>query len=328
MHRLIQVGLGPIGLDTARRAAARKNYSVVGGVDLSPDLQGRGMQELLGTGVDCEGEVLGSLEEAIERFRPDVALVTTVSDLDKVVPTAEALLEKGVAVISTCEEMAYPFISQPELSARLDEAGKRGGAACVGTGINPGFVLDFLPVALTGPLDRVDRVRAARVVDAGLRRGPLQKKVGAGLTPEEFQARVDAGGFGHRGFMESLHLVCAAFGVDTAGATTFIRPVISEKEVKTEHAHVKPGLVAGIHQGAEDREGKVILDLKMYVGAEDPGDRAEITGDPSIEVFVKGGYHGDVATAAISLNAVPAILSAAPGLRSMLDIRPVHGPLI
>ncbi|MAB91345.1 MAG: dihydrodipicolinate reductase [Planctomycetes bacterium] len=321
--RVLQVGLGPIGRDTARRAAAR-GYEVVGAVDIDPSMGGQSLSEILET--DIPGEVVGSVEDALEAFAMDAALVTTVSDLDKVVPDCETLLQGGVAVISTCEEMAYPLHTQPDATGRLDEAAKAGGVACLGTGINPGFVLDLLPALVSAPLDRVETVRAWRVVDAGTRRGPLQKKVGAGLTEEEFHARVKGGSFGHRGFMESLHMVCDAFDVDPRGATTFIRPVICDADIDTGVVKVKAGQVAGIHQGAEDREGKVVLDLKMYVGAKEPGDRVELAGDPPIKVQVEGGYMGDVATCAIALNAVPAVLRAAPGFRTMLDLPALPAP--
>ena len=322
--RVVQVGLGPIGQDMAKRAVARPDLRVVGGVDISPDLVRKPMSEVLDGAQSCEGEVLDSIAEAIDQFQPEVALVTTVSDLDKVVPTCKEFLARGVHVVSTCEEMAFPFLTQPEASAELDAAAVEGGAVCLGTGINPGFVLDALPVILAAPLDRIEKIRAYRVVDASLRRGPLQKKVGAGLSTEEFEARVKAGGFGHRGFMESLHMVCDAMGVETSGASTFIRPVIAKKDIETDFVSVTAGQVAGIHQGAEDRDGLVVLDLKMYVGAEDPGDRVEIDGTPSIKIQVEGGYHGDVATCAITLNAVSALGRMAPGLRSMLDVPPIH----
>jgi hypothetical protein len=321
--RILQVGLGPIGLEMARRAARRPDHCVVGGCDVDPALRGRSLAELVPEG-RCQGSVAADIEEAVRASRPDVALVTTVSDLARAAPTCEALLRLGVAVVSTCEEMAYPFLSQPALARSLDEAGRAGGAACVGTGVNPGFVLDFLPVILSAPCDQLRLLRAERVVDAARRRGPLQEKVGAGLWPEEFARRVAGGGFGHRGFLESLHLVCTAFGVDPVGGPTFIRPVIAEREVRTEFVHVRPGQVAGIHQGAQDAAGRIVLDLKMYVGAEHPHDRVELTGEPSVLVQVPGGYHGDVATCAIALNAIASVRKAAPGLRSMLDLPPVH----
>ena len=151
--------------------------------------------------------------------------------------------------------------------------------------------------------------------------------MGAGLRDDEFQARVDQGGFGHRGFMESLHMACAAFGVETAGSTTFIRPVIAEADVTTDFVEVRAGQVAGIHQGAEDREGKIVLDLKMYVGAADPGDRVHIEGDPPISVQVEGGYMGDIATCAIALNCLTPLMNAEPGLRTMLDLPAIPAPL-
>jgi hypothetical protein len=322
-HRVIQVGLGPIGIDMARRAAARPHLEIVGAVDIDPDLVGRDLEDLV-EGASVSGRVFGNPTEALENVEADVAIVTTLSDLDRVVPGCETLLRGGVAIVSTCEEMAYPWVTHPDLAARLDEAGKSGNVACLGTGINPGFVLDLLPLVLSGPIDRVDTVRAYRVVDAAKRRGPLQKKVGAGLTKDAFDAKVQAGGFGHRGFTESLHMICAALGVETAGATTFIRPVIAEEDVTTEFVTVLAGQVAGIHQGAEDREGRIILDLKMYVGAQDPKDRVDISGDPPIRVTVEGGYHGDVATCAITLNAIDRIRVAQPGLRTMLDLPAVH----
>jgi 4-hydroxy-tetrahydrodipicolinate reductase len=324
--RVLQVGLGPIGLDIARRGVRRKGLRFVGGVDHDPALAGRSLAELLGGEAECEGPILASAELASSACSPDVAVVATTSDLAIVAPMAEGFLRAGVSVVSTCEELIYPFISAPEIASRLDEAGRTGGAACLGTGINPGFVLDLLPAILSAPVDRVDAIRCWRIVDAAVRRGPLQKKVGAGLSVEEFEARVRQGAIGHRGFAESLHLLCSAFGVGTSGATTFIRPVIAEADVVTEHVQVSAGQVAGVHQGAEDRNGRVLLDLKMYVGAQDPHDRIEIDGDPSVRVQVEGGYFGDTATSALVLNAIPGLLRAAPGLRTMLDLPPLHAP--
>ena len=317
---IIQVGLGPIGVAMARKAVAR-GHRVVGGVDTNPALLGKSLAEVLGC--PARGHVVGTPEEAPAG---DVALVTTVSDLGRVVVTCIPFLRRGVAVVSTCEELIYPWKSLPTESRTLDEAARMGGVACLGTGINPGFVLDYLPVILSAPVEEVRSLRAWRVVDAGLRRGPLQKKVGAGLTPAEFAARVAQGGFGHRGFMESLHLLCAAFGLDTAGATTFIEPVISERAIATEHATVAIGSVAGIHQGASDASGRIQLDLKMYVGALNPADVVEIEGTPRIRVEVQGGYHGDIATCAIALNAAEKIRRAGPGLRTMLDMPALCAP--
>jgi 4-hydroxy-tetrahydrodipicolinate reductase len=244
-----------------------------------------------------------------------------------VVEECEFLLRAGCSVVSTCEEMVYPLHTRPDLVARLDAAGKAGRAACLGVGINPGFVLDFLPIALTAPVARVTAVRAFRVVDAAKRRGPLQKKVGAGLTRAEFADKVEAGGFGHRGMLESLHLLCDGFGVPVAGAFTTIEPVLAERKIETDVVAVEPGRVAGLHQTAASADARVKLDLKMYVGAADPGDRVEIDGTPDVRCHVEGGYHGDVATCAITLNAIDAVLGAAPGFHTMLDVAVPRAPV-
>ncbi len=318
--KLLQVGLGPIGVAMAKKALAR-GHDIVGAVDVDPTLVGKDVASVLGGA--ASGKVCARVEDAPDA---DVALVTTVSDLERVVPSCVPLLRRGIAVVSTCEELIYPWKSLPAASRQLDEAARMGNTACLGAGINPGFVLDFLPVILTAPVEEVRSIKGFRVVDAGLRRGPLQKKVGAGLSVAEFEARVAGGGFGHRGFLESLHLLCAAFGLDVSGAETLIEPVISETEIKTEHAHVRPGFVAGVHQGARDKSGRIVLDLKMYVGAPDPKDSVVIEGTPSFRAVIEGGYHGDIATCAIALNAAEKIKSAIPGLRTMLDMPALNAP--
>jgi len=321
---IIQVGLGPIGIETARRAAARPELRLAGGVDTSPALAEQKLADVLGDEAAVGGTVASNLQEALETFEPEVALVATTSDLASVAPTLKELLLAGVHVVSTCEELLYPWIRHPELAREIDEAGVAGSAACVGLGINPGFVLDFLPLVLTGPVDRVESIKAWRVVDAGSRRGPLQRKIGAGLTKEEFEQRVAEGGIGHRGMEESLHLVCRALGVELLGASSFIRPILAEEDVETEVVRVPAGRVAGIHQGAEDRDGRVVLDLKMSVGARDPQDRIEITGQPEVRAVIEGGYQGDRSTCAAALNAVPSVIDAKPGLRTLLDLPLIH----
>lgn len=319
---LIQVGLGPIGVAMARKAVAR-GHRIVAAVDSNPALAGKPAADVLGCA--ASGVVLAAPEQAPPA---DVALVTTVSALAKVVPTCTPFLRRGTAVVSTCEEMIYPWNSLPHEAQALDEAARTGGVACLGTGINPGFVLDYLPVVLSAPVEQVRALRAWRVVDAGQRRGPLQKKVGAGLTPQEFAARVAQGGFGHQGFLESLHLLCAAFGLSPQGSETFIEPVISERDITTEHAVVRAGTVAGIHQGARDASGRIVLDLKMFVGAERPHDLVQLEGIPDIRVEVQGGYHGDIATCAIALNAAEKMQRAPAGLRTMLDMPALCAPFV
>lgn len=319
--RFLQAGLGPIGLDVIRRSLDYPNLSLAGAVDIRPDLEGKPLRSLVDDPrLSGDVRISRDLGRAIRESGARVVLLTTVSGLGDVVPDLVRCAEAGASVVSSCEELVYPFLKAPAAAEAIDGAARRGGTAVLGAGVNPGFVLDALPLVLSAPVASVNSVKLSRVVDAARRRGPLQKKVGAGLSPEEFFRRVEAGGFGHRGLLESVHMLCAGLGFDPAGATETIEPVISAKEVRTDFVHVRPGQVAGIHQEASTKDGRVHVDLRMYVGAPDPADRVQLFGTPDLSVTVEGGYPGDVATSAILLNLAPVVTALEPGLRTMLDV--------
>jgi len=232
-------------------------------------------------------------------------------------------LAAGCCIVSTCEELAYPWRKHPELSARLDAAAKEEGVALVGTGVNPGFVMDKLVLTLSAVSQRVDSARATRVVDASKRRLPLQKKIGAGMAPEEFRAQVTAGVIKHHGLPESIAMVADGLGFALDDISETIEPVIAEQTVKTEFLEVAPGQVAGVHQiarGVSAGKEKIFMELKMYVGATQPADTIELKGEPNLSLVIPGGTHGDVATAAVVVNAIPTILAATSGLRTARDL--------
>jgi 4-hydroxy-tetrahydrodipicolinate reductase len=234
-----------------------------------------------------------------------------------------ACLSAGCCVVSTCEELAYPFRKYPDLSAKLDAAAKEEGIALVGTGVNPGFVMDKLVLTLAAASQRVDWAKALRIVDASKRRLPLQKKIGAGMTPEEFRAQVAAGVIKHHGLPESIAMVADGLGFALDDISETIDPIIADETVKTEFLEVAPGQVAGVHQiarGIAAGKEKIYMELQMYVGARQPADSVELRGEPNLALTIPGGTHGDVATAAVAVNAVPAILAAPAGLRTVRDL--------
>ena len=216
----------------------------------------------------------------------------------------------GCCVVSTCEELAYPFRKHPELSKRLDESAIEEGVAIIGTGVNPGFVMDKLVLTLSAVAQKVETARAIRIVDASKRRLPLQKKIGAGMTSDEFKQQVAAGVIKHHGLPESIAMVADGLGIEVDDITETIEPMIAEETVKTEFLEVAPGQVTGVHQtgrGIAGGKEKIFMELKMYVGAKHPGDTVELTGQPNISLTIPGGTHGDVATAAVAVNAIPTI---------------------
>ena len=318
--RIVQFGLGPIGQASAR-LALDQGHTLVGALDLDPDRLGRDVGEVLGrepVGAEVRDDVA-----ALQEWKPDVVLHTTLSFLDRIEGQLVACVEAGAHVVSSSEELFWPFDRDPGFCERVDAAAKAAGVSVVGTGVNPGFVMDLFPVVLANSvIARVDRVDVSRSVDAGRRRGPLQKKVGAGLTEAAFREKEAAGGFGHIGMVESAKALAAGLGWAGAEVTETFGPHMATASHQTDHATVAAGDVAGIHQTATvtlDGEVRATLTLTMAVGAKDE-DRVEIAGDPPMTVVVEGGTFGDTATVAAVVNAARRIGATAPGLRTVLDL--------
>jgi len=318
--RIVQFGLGPIGQASARLALDH-GHQLVGALDLDPDRVGRDVGEVLGR--DAIGAEVRDDVAALQEWKPDVVLHTTLSFLDRIEDQLLACIEAGAHVVSSSEELFWPFDRNPGFCERIDRAATEAGVAVVGTGVNPGFVMDLFPVVLANSvIARVDRVDVSRSVDAGRRRGPLQRKVGAGLTEAAFREKEAAGGFGHIGMVESAKALAAGLGWDGAEVTETFGPHLATADHQTEHASVKAGDVAGIHQTATvtlDGEVRATLTLTMAVGAKDE-DRVEIAGDPPLTVVVEGGTFGDTATVAAVVNTARRIGAARPGLRTVLDL--------
>ena len=321
--RVVQFGVGPIGASIARLLRQKKSLEIVGGIDRDPAKAGRDLGEIVGAPDAPWGVPVSARPPAVLDRPVDVVMHTTSSSLPAVMDELLACIHAGCCVVSTCEELAYPFRKHPELSAQLDAAAKEEGVALVGTGVNPGFVMDKLVLVLSAVAQRVDFAKAVRIVDASKRRLPLQKKIGAGITEAEFHEQVAAGIIKHHGLPESVAMVADGLGLVVDDISETIEPVIAEETVKTPFLEVAPGQVAGVHQiarGASKGEEKIFMELQMYVGAKHPGDTVELRGEPNLSLTIPGGAHGDIATAAIAVNAIPAILAAPAGLRTVRDL--------
>ena len=327
--RVVQFGVGPIGASIVRLMRQKSDLEIVGAIDKDPAKAGRDLGEIIGASDAPWGIGVVADAEAILQKPVDVVVHTTSSYLANVMDQLLECLAAGCCIVSTCEELAYPFRKSPVLAAKLDAAAKDEGVALVGTGVNPGFVLDKLVLTLSAVCQRVDSARAVRIVDASKRRLPLQKKIGAGMTPEEFRAQVDAGVIKHHGLPESVAMVADGLGFEIDDITETIDPVIAQETIKTEFLEVAPGQVAGVHQiarGTSEGEEKIYLELQMYVGAKQPADTIELKGQPNLSLVIPGGTHGDLATAAIAVNTIPAIVAAPAGLRTSRDLPLAYFP--
>lgn len=311
--KVTQYGLGPIGLGISA-VLLERGYNIVSAVDVDPEKAGVDLGTLLER--DPLGVEVTSDAAAAFSHGPQVVIHTTQSHLSKVMPQLLGCIEAGVNVISTSEELAFPWYHHPEEARTLDEAARANGVTVVGVGVNPGFVMDLLPIVLTAPCREVRAIHVTRVVDAGLRRLPLQRKVGAGMDRSTFEEGVRTGRMGHVGLPESVAMIADAMGWALESITENIDPVMDGDVVK------------GLHQVAAGSAGGrqvITLDLTMAVGAPSARDAVTIEGNPPIEMTVSGGIHGDVATCAIAVNAIPIVIASPPGLSAPHRLAALHG---
>jgi 2,4-diaminopentanoate dehydrogenase len=321
--RVMLYGLGPIGAAVARQLTSRKGFKIVGGIDIDPAKLGRDLGEVVGLDRKLKVRITNDAAGALKRDKPDIVVLCTSSALKRVMPQVETILKAKIPIVSTTEELSYPVGKNRSLAAKIDRLARKSKVAVLGTGVNPGFVMDALPIALTGICERVDSIRIDRVQDARVRRLPFQQKIGSGLTTAQFQKKVEDQSVRHVGLAESVSMIADAFGWKLDKVTDVIKPKIADKTVESEFLAVDSGYVCGIVQdGIGWKDGKPIITLHMeaYLGAPESFDSVVIEGSPRIEQKIVGGVHGDVATASITVNSIPKVLTAPPGLRTMRDM--------
>ena len=316
-------GLGPIGAAVARQVASRKGFQIVGAVDIDRAKIGLDLGQVIGLEKKLRVRITNDAAGAIKAGKPDVAVLCTSSSLKKVMPQIEAVLKKKVAIVSTTEELSYPVGKNRALAKKIDTLAKKAKVAVVGTGVNPGFAMDALPITLTGICERVDSIRVDRIQDARSRRLPFQQKIGSGLNKEQFAQKVKDGSVRHVGLAESVTMIADSMGWKLDKVTDEIHPKIAEQAVESELIAVDPGYVCGIVQdGIGYMKGKPVVTLHMeaYLGAPESYDAVTVEGNPRITQKIAGGLHGDIATASITVNSIPKILRVSPGLRTMADM--------
>jgi 2,4-diaminopentanoate dehydrogenase len=321
--RVMHFGLGPIGAAIVKQVATRPGFKIVGGIDIDPAKIGRDLGDVVGLPKRLGVKVSGDAAKALKSAKPDVVMLCTSSSVKRVMPQVETILKSKTAIVSTTEELSYPFHTNVRYAKQIDAWARKARVGVLGTGVNPGFAMDALPIALTGVCERVERVTINRIQDARIRRLPFQQKIGAGLTTEQFQRKVDDGSVRHVGLTESIAMIADALGWSLSKITDEIQPKIATVTVSSEFLAVDPGYVCGIIQdGIGYRKGEPVIRLHMeaFLGSPDTYDSVDIEGSPSLSMKIAGGIHGDIATASIAVNSIPKVLQAAPGLHTMRDL--------
>jgi hypothetical protein len=322
MLRVVQIGLGPLGQKVVQFASGRKGVRIVAAVDPAPDKAGKDLGLLCGL-PRLGLRVAPTLASALKGRQADVAILTTVSGLQALEAQIADIARAGLDIVSTCEELSFPWDKAPGLSRRIDRVCRKHGVACVGTGVNPGFLMDYLPVVLSSACQDVRRITVTRIQDASRRRIPFQKKIGAGLTPARFRAAVAAGTLRHVGLVESMQMIARAFHWKLSRTTESLVPVIASRRITSGYAPIAKGLACGVEQIGRGFIGKkeiLHLHFRAAVGEAASHDTVEIDGTPSIRSHIPGGVNGDIATCAITINACRSIMAVSPGLKTMLDL--------
>ena len=326
--RLLILGTGQMGSGIARLVLEKQGLQLVGAYGRRAERAGMDLGRAIGLERDLGIPVSGELSEVIEQTQPDVAIQATCSRLEDAWEEITMLVRQGVNVISIAEEMAYPAAKSSALAEELHQLAVEHDVSVLGTGINPGFVLDLLVITLTGVCSEVQSIKVSRVNDLSPYGSTVLASQGVGLTPMAFeQGLKDGTVVGHIGFVQSIHMIAAALGWEIDHIEQMREPIVSQTSRATPFIKIKPGQVAGcLHTAMAYRQGKAVITL-VHPQQIDPGldgletgDSIEITGTPNVHLAGSPEIPGGQATAALAVNMIPRLLSAKAGLYSMVDL--------
>ena len=323
--RVVLFGVGAVGSLIAKFLLKKEGVEIVGAVDIAKDKVGRDLGEVLGMDKKLGIKISADAESLLSKARADVAVHATSSFLKDTFPQIASIIKCGVKVVSTCEELTYPYHSEPKLAKELDALAKKYKTTVLGTGINPGFLMDTLVLTLTAVCQKIEKVQVARVMDAATRRLPFQKKIGAGLTVKEFKQKIAKKQItGHVGLEQSISMIADALAwkLDRIIVES-VEPVIADRAVASKDISVETGNVSGLRQkarGMMKNQEVILLDFQAYIGAEEEYDAITIEGLPSVKQKIQPCVHGDIGTVAMIVNAIPKVIRAPSGLITMKDL--------
>jgi len=326
--KVLQWGIGAMGSGMVRQILQRENVQLVGVIDANPNLIGKDIAEVLELDQPTGITISNDPGTALRQLKPDVTLLATGSFVDEVFDSLKMIMEAGSNVITIAEEMAYPWRVYPEKSRQLDEIARQNGVTLLGTGINPGFVLDLLVLVLTGACGHVDKISAARINDLSPFGPTVMRTQGVGTSPQEFAEGVEKGSIvGHIGFQQSIAMIAAALGWELDEIKETKDAIVSKTQRESKYIKVEPGMVAGCRQrGYGIMNGKTVIEMdhpqQIQPEKEDvfTGDYIKIDGDMHIDLAMKPEIPGGLGTINVAVNMIPQVFTARPGLLSIVDL--------
>ncbi|HWR06039.1 2,4-diaminopentanoate dehydrogenase [Sporomusa sp.] len=327
--KVVLWGLGAMGSGMAKDILLNKQgIEIVAAIGQNPAKIGKDLGEVLGLDRRLGVTVSNNPEQVLKNTKADIVLHSTQSFTSDVYPELVLIAESGKNVITIAEEMSAPQVETPELAEKLNNLAKKNGITILGTGVNPGFVLDTLILTLTGACQVVNKIRAARINDLSPFGPTVMKTQGVGATVEEFHAGVKTGAIvGHIGFKQSIYLIAKSLGWELDDIVETREPIITNVFRETPHVKVQPGMVAGcrhIARGYKNGEEIITLEHPQQIHPElegvKTGDYIVIEGTPTIKFADEQEIPGGIGTMATAVNMIPQVINAQAGLLTMPEL--------
>ncbi len=325
--KAISYGVGVIGSMVAKTVIEKKKdwLQIVGALDIDPSKIGKDLGKVVGLDTNHNVSIQNDPEKVVKETNADIVIHTTSSYLERVAPELKRLAGCGVDIISSCEELSYPYATNRKIAEEVDNVAKENGVTILGTGINPGFLMDVLPTILTTPCIEITNVKVGRQMNAANRRIPFQKKIGAGLSPDEFRSAIRNKTIsGHVGLFQSISMLADSLGWELDKIEILEpEPVVLEEKVGSSWITVERGKVAGSKQfayGIINGKRKIEYEFRAYIGAGEEFDLVDIEGTPRVHFKSTPCINGDSGTIAMLINNIPKVIEARPGLLTMRDL--------
>ena len=328
--KIVLWGFGAMGRGMAEMLLEKKGVEITGVCDLYPKFVGTSIFDHLEVKENNHKDVVitDDIDSLLDKDNCDLVLLATDSFTKKAYPKMEMILKKGINVISTAEEMAYPHAQEPELAEKLDKIAKENGVTVLGTGINPGFIMDLLVVALTGVMKSVDHIEAKRVNSLSPFGPAVMEEQGVGITLDTFNKGVKEGTLaGHVGFAESVGMIANALGVKLDGFQQQMKPIVTTVDRKSKYGEALKGNVAGVNMTGQGLiNGETFIDMihpqqiEPEMEGTHTGDYITIKGVPEVNMAITPEIDGGIGTIAMCVNMIPHVLNARPGLKTMIDL--------
>lgn len=333
--KVIIWGMGAMGSGIASMLMKKKGIDIVGAIDIGTKI-GQPIFDVLGESYEGKENIaIGTVEDTIKEKAADIVLICTDSFTSKVFDKIKLIAENKMNVITTAEEMAYPKAQSPELAKKIDELAKTNGISVLGTGINPGLIMDTLVLVMSAACEDINYITSRRVNSLSPFGKAVMEEQGIGISVAEFVKGKEEGTLaGHVGFSESIMMISDALGLGIDEIEQDMDAIVTEVDRIAPHGSAKAGEVAGVSMKAfGKKEGKTLIEMDHpqqiepeQVGVQ-TGDYVIIDGNPQINMIGSPEVEGGVGTIAMCVNMIPQTINAAPGLVTMIDLPLPHAVL-